>query len=138
LFYNEPGGFYYPSADWSGDYTVTAIGCATVMSMDVGVTVTKQSCPGGNLLATVEIAKDPAPTGGPFTNRGALNFTKTTNGLKNLSMLMPGFPAVRVTQIGCMANKLLITFGRIALMTWLTALDLAVPRSAKSTTLLWF
>jgi hypothetical protein len=111
LFYNEPGGFYYPSADWSGDYTVTAIGCATVMSMDAGVTVTKQSCPGGNLLATVEIAKDPAPTGGPFTNRGALNFTKTTNGLKNLSMLMPGFPAVRATRIGCMANKPLITFG---------------------------
>jgi hypothetical protein len=90
LFYSEPGNYYYPAANWGGEYTVTALGCATVSvpAGFQGLTLVNQSCPGGNLLAFVSITSN----GDLLHGKGALTFTKTTNGLKNLSMLMPGWP----------------------------------------------
>jgi hypothetical protein len=89
-FYDEPGGYYYPAATWGqkGEpYTVTAIGCANVSIPDgyAGLTIVNQTCPGGNLLAYVTITTD----GDVLHGKGALAFTETKNGLKNLSMLMP-------------------------------------------------
>jgi len=91
MFYSEPGAYYYPAASWGGEYTVTALGCATVSVPDGfgGITVVNQSCPKGNLLAFVSITSD----GDTFKGKGALAFTKTDHGLKNLSMLLPGWPA---------------------------------------------
>ena len=92
LFYNEPGGFYFPAASYGGIYTITALGCANV-SVPVGfagLSVVNQSCPGGNLLAYLNITSD----GDTLAGHAALAFTQTTlPGLKNLSLLMPGWPA---------------------------------------------
>ena len=97
LFYNEPGGFYYPAADLSGTYTITALGCGTVSipaGFD-GLTIVNQTCPGGNLLAFLDISTD----GDLVHGHGALAFTGTTRGaglgagLSNLSLLLPGYPA---------------------------------------------
>ena len=96
LFYNEPGGFYYPAADFSGTYTITALGCAAV-SIPAGfggLAVLNASCPGGNLLAYLEISAD----GDALRGRGALAFTGTSRGaglgagLTNVSLLLPGYP----------------------------------------------
>jgi hypothetical protein len=97
LFYNEPGGYYYPAADFSGTYTITALGCAAV-SIPAGfggLAVLNQSCPGGNLLAFLSISAD----GDALRGRGALAFTGTSRGagagagLANVSLLLPGYPA---------------------------------------------
>jgi len=79
----------------SGTYTITAIGCGTVSippGFD-GLAVANQSCPGGNLLAFLEISAD----GELVHGRGALAFTGTTRGagrgagLTNVSLLLPGY-----------------------------------------------
>lgn len=97
LFLNEPGGYYYPAADLSGTYTITAIGCATV-SVPAGyngLTIVNQSCAGGSLLAFLDISGN----GDAVAGRGALAFTGTSRGaglgggLTNLSLLLPGYPA---------------------------------------------
>ena len=91
LWYNEPGGYYYPAADLSGVYTITALGCATV-SIPAGfggLTVVNQTCSGGALLAYLAVSAD----GDALRGRGALAFTGTSGGLKNLSLLLPGWPA---------------------------------------------
>jgi len=97
LFYDEPGGYYYPAADLSGTYTITALGCATVSipAGFSGLTIANQSCPGGNLLAFLDISAD----GDLVHGHGALAFTGTTRGaglgagLTNVSLLLPGYPA---------------------------------------------
>ena len=91
LFYDEPGGFYYPAADLSGTYTITAVGCATVSVPPgfAGLTILNQSCAGGNLLAFLDVTAD----GDVLRGRGALAFTGTAGGLTNLSLLLPGYAA---------------------------------------------
>ena len=97
LFYNEPGGFYYPAADLSGTYTITAVGCATVSIPTgfAGLALVNQSCPGGDLLAFLDIS----PDGDLVHGHGALAFTGTTRGpglgagLTNVSLLLPGYAA---------------------------------------------
>jgi hypothetical protein len=96
LFYNEPGGFYYPAADFSGVYTITALGCATVGIPEGfgGLTIINQTCTNGNLLAYLEIS----PDGDLVRGHGAIAFTDTTRGpglgagLTNVSLLLPGYP----------------------------------------------
>lgn len=97
LFYNEPGGFFYPAADLSGTYTITALGCATVSIPPgfSGLTLANQSCPSGNLLAYLDISSN----GDAVSGHGALVFASTTRGpglgagLTNVSLLLPGWPA---------------------------------------------
>jgi hypothetical protein len=95
LFYNEPGGYTYPAADLSGVHALTARGCATVSVASAigGMAILNQSCPGGDLLAYVQVSADGAAVG----SRLALAFTATTRGagagagLTNVSLLLPGY-----------------------------------------------
>jgi len=95
LFLDEE--YIFPAADLSGVYTITALGCASV-SVPLGfggLSIVNQSCPSGNLLAFLEISSN----GTLVNGKGALAFTGTSRGaglgagLRNVSLLLPGYPA---------------------------------------------